>query len=174
MLNFLMLLMIAISLSMDTFSLSIIYGTIGIDSNKQYFLSIIVGLFHFFMPLIGNLIGESIMRLLIMNTQIIVGIIFIVIAVQMINQKEEVSPLVNSFGVLLFGLTVSIDSFSVGIGLSSISKTLLLAYFLFAITSLTFTFLGLKFGKKLGDRFGRRAKIVGAAILIIIGLSYIF
>ena len=44
------LIILGITLSMDTFSLSTIYGTLGIEKKKQYLLSIIVGLFHFIMP----------------------------------------------------------------------------------------------------------------------------
>jgi len=37
------------------------------------------------------------------------------------------------------------------------------------IVSTIFTVLGLKFGKKLNRRFGRRIEILGGLILIIIG-----
>ena len=40
-------LIIGISLSMDTFSLSIIYGTKGITKKNKILLSLIVGTYHF-------------------------------------------------------------------------------------------------------------------------------
>ena len=40
--------LLAIGLSMDAFSLAILYGTLGFTKHKMFILSIIVGIFHFF------------------------------------------------------------------------------------------------------------------------------
>ena len=45
------IMIIAVSLSMDAFSLSLAYGTVNLDKKSCLKLSIIVGLYHFFMPL---------------------------------------------------------------------------------------------------------------------------
>ena len=42
------LIIISISLSMDAFSLAIIYGTLGLDKKMTNLLSAMVGSFHFF------------------------------------------------------------------------------------------------------------------------------
>ena len=173
MLVFFTLIVIAISLSMDTFSLSMIYGTIGLERKKIYLLSIIVGIFHFFMPLFGNLIGGFLLSKLPITPNIVVGIIFILIAIQMFSQKEEIVDLKNFFMLLLFALTVSIDSFSVGIGISLITNRGYVAYLIFLIISTIFTFLGLRFGKYLNSKFGTKATKAGALMLIILGMIYI-
>ena len=54
------IMIIAVSLSMDAFSLSLAYGTVNLDKKSRLKLSIIVGLYHFFMPLLGNLIGAKV------------------------------------------------------------------------------------------------------------------
>ena len=79
MFNLFTLFLVAIGLSMDTFSLSIVYGTIGLTKKKIWLLSIIVGLFHFVMPFLGNLIGSIVLSKLPFNPDIVVGIIFILI-----------------------------------------------------------------------------------------------
>lgn len=174
MLDFLTLFLIAISLSMDTFSLSIIYGTLNLEKKKIYLLSIIVGMFHFFMPLLGNMIGSQLLSKLPFNPDIVVGSIFILIAMQMILQKEEVMDLTKLIAFFIFGFTVSLDSFSVGIGISMITQYPLSSYFMFSITSFIFTFLGLKFGKGLNNKFGNKATFLGAVILGVLGFMYIF
>lgn len=174
MLDFFTLVLIAVSLSMDTFSLSTIYGTIGLEKNKMYLLSFVVGIFHFFMPLFGNLIGNFLLSKLPINANIVVGVIFIIIALQMFVQKEDVVDLKNFWMLLLFGFTVSIDSFSVGIGISLITQNYFIAYLIFFVTSVIFTFLGLRFGKYLSTKFGNKATKVGALILIVLGLVYMF
>ena len=54
--------LIAISLSMDAFSLSLAFGMQGIEHKKKLFMSIIVGIYHFIMPLIGVYFGNFIIK----------------------------------------------------------------------------------------------------------------
>ncbi len=162
---------------MDTFSLSIIYGTLNIDKKRIILLSIIVGLFHFFMPLIGTVIGSVIMSHLPVGADILEGIIFLVLGIQMLislNKDEEIKAINGMFSMLLFGFTVSIDSLTVGVGLEAITKNYFLASFTFMIISFLFTMIGLIIGKKLSERFGRRAIILGSIILLILAMIHIF
>lgn len=172
---FLTCLLISISLSMDAFSLALIYGTMGISSKNKITLSIIVGLFHFFMPLLGLFFGSIIMNYLIINVNLVVGIIFGIIGLEMLisKEKEEIKILNNILGFLLFGLSVSIDSLTTGIGLSAISNNYIAVSTLFMIVSATFTYLGLILGNKLSNRFGTYASKLGGIIMIILAISYI-
>lgn len=173
MLDFFMIFLIAISLSMDTFSLSIIYGTLGLDKKKMYTLSLIVGIFHFFMPFFGSIIGSFVLEKLPIKPDIIAGVIFIIISIEMVTQKESTFDLKNIWMLFLFALTVSLDSFSVGIGISLIIENHILAYFTFFIVSMFFTFIGLRFGKYLSKKLGSRASLLGGLILGILGAFYI-
>ena len=56
-------LMIALSLSMDAFSLALAYGTLEMNKSDRNLLSIIVGMFHYFMPLFGMFIGNIILSI---------------------------------------------------------------------------------------------------------------
>lgn len=169
--------LVAIGLSMDAFSLSILYGTLGLTKKRALALSSIVGLFHFFMPLLGTCIGVAIMHFIPVDQDLIVGIIFMIIAIQMImstTKDEEIMNIVGIGSLLLFGFTVSIDSFSVGIGLSAISDNYLLAVSIFSMVSALFTFLGLLIGYKLNKAFGTISTWIGSIILIILSIVYIF
>jgi manganese efflux pump family protein len=113
--------LIAVSLSMDAFSLALIYGTQGIAKKDKLLLSLIVGVYHFIMPLIGVIIGNLITSKILINTNILVGIILSLIAVEMIisSFKETNNKFLLTFpSYLIFGLSVSIDSLTTGIGLS--------------------------------------------------------
>ena len=70
------ILVVAISLSMDTFSLSMAYGMLNLEKEVIMKTSIIVGVFHFFMPMLGNLIGEYILKVLPFNSSLIIGFLF--------------------------------------------------------------------------------------------------
>lgn len=168
---------VAVGLSMDAFSLSILYGTLGLSRNKIIILSLVVGVFHFFMPVLGNILGSIIVKYIHLNLDILVGIIFLVIAIEMIIslfKEEEIKSITGIGSLLLFGFTVSIDSFSVGIGLKALSNNILLSVSIFSLVSFLFTFVGLLIGKKLNDIFGYIATMIGSIILIVLSLMYVF
>ena len=174
MVHFFIVLLIAVSLSMDTFSLSLAYGTFGLKKTKIFLISSIVGIFHFFMPLLGNFVGNKLIESIPINADFFVAIIFILIAFEMFKQENSVINLDNLIAFIIFGFTVSIDSFTVGIGLSKITDTLLFSYVIFAIISFIFTFLGLLLGNVLNDKFGRGATILGCSILVVLAIIYLF
>ena len=167
------IILIAVSLSMDAFSLALIYGTQYITKKGKILLSIIVGVYHFIMPLIGLTLGLYVTSKVIINTNILVGIILSLIAIEMIissfKNKEE-KFLLSIPGYLLFGLSVSIDSLSVGIGLKAITDSYYLSSIVFSITSGLFTYLGLILGNIIGKKIGTYSKTIGGIILIIIAI----
>ena len=90
--NIILIFIIAVSLSMDAFSLSLAYGTISMSKKEIRLLSIIVGIYHFFMPILGMLIGKFIFNIMHISGDLIVLIIFSFIGINMIIEslkKEE-------------------------------------------------------------------------------------
>lgn len=171
------IMIIAVSLSMDAFSLSLAYGTVNLDKNSRLKLSIIVGLYHFFMPLLGNLIGAKVFHIIPIEPKIIVFMILSFIGVQMIIEsfkETKTEKLMSLSQLLLFGFAVSVDSLSVGIGLNAINKKTYLCAFIFSICSFIFTYLGLILGNKLNKLLGKLSTIIGGLVLIIIGFIYLF
>jgi len=170
-------LLIGISLSMDAFSLALVYGTYGMSKKNEVLLSIVVGVFHFFMPLLGLFFGKMLMKFFIFDLNLVVGIIFGIIGIEMILssiREEEVKVLVHWLGFLLFGLSVSIDSFTTGIGLSAISSNYVGVAVMFMLVSGIFTYLGLHMGNKLSRCFGKYATIAGGIVMILFAISYVF
>lgn len=167
---------IAVSLSMDAFSLSLVYGTLNLNKKDILKLSSIVGIYHFVMPKIGNEIGKIIVKVLPINAEIIVFIILFIIGLQMILETFKEDKYIKKMKfkeLLLFGLVVSIDSFSVGIGLETIYNNVIISSLIFSITSYIFTYIGLVIGKKINEIVGKISTLFGGVILMIIGLLYI-
>ena len=167
---------IAISLSMDAFSLSLAYGTISLSKKEISELSIVVGAYHFFMPIIGMKLGSFINNIVHIGGDILVLIIFSFIGINMVLEsfkKEEKVKKMKLGEMILFGLAVSIDSFSVGIGINNISHNYILCSIIFSLTSFIFTYLGLVLGNKLNELIGRISTLVGGITLIILGVIYI-
>lgn len=172
-----MTILVGISLSMDTFSVSLAYGTLNIKLKKILIISLIVGIYHFFMPLIGLYLGHFILDFIKINPKYIIILVFTFIGLEMIFNHESYdnsSSILNIFGVLLFGFTVSIDSFSTGIGLNIINRNYLQASIIFMFVSFLFTYLGLKLGTILSTKYGKYATILGGIILILLAVYYYF
>lgn len=173
----LLVLIVAISLSMDAFSLSLAYGTLNINKKKRLLTSIIVGVYHFFMPLLGLFIGRYILNIFNYGTNFIVFVILLFLGLEMIVESFKNKELIYNLSlteIFLFGLAVSIDSFSVGITLPVITNNYFLAVSCFSIASLIFTYLGLKMGNLLNKKYGNISTILGGFILIIIGIIFLF
>jgi len=170
------ILVIAVSLSMDAFSLSLAYGTLNLEKKYIKKLSTIVGIYHFFMPLIGLSIGNILLKIIPINPNIIVFIVLVFIGIEMIAdsfRKEEELKIMKQKELIIFGLAVSIDSFSVGIGLKALSQNYLLCVTIFSLSSYIFTYLGLVLGKKINNLIGKISTIIGGLVLIIVGSMYI-
>ena len=166
----------AIGLSMDAFSLAIIYGTNGISKNKIITLSLIVGLFHFIMPNISGYLGNLFMINFSSYGSLIAGIVFLILAIEMIIsfKEEETKYKLDSYlELILFALAVSIDSFSVGFALALENENLVVAGITFSIISATSTFIGLLLGKLLNEKVGIISKIIGVIILFIFASKYL-
>lgn len=167
---------IGISLSMDAFSLALAYGTQKMANNKIITLSIIVGLYHFIMPLLGLLVGNKIVNLLPIKTNVLVFIVLFLIGIEMIIEsfKDDVNVnKINLWKMLVFGLAVSIDSFSLGLSLKTIYYNYYLSALIFSFLSSIFTYIGLKLGKYINQKVGPISTLIGGIILIIVGFFYL-
>lgn len=170
------IMLLAVTLSMDAFSLSLMYGTLNLRRNIEKKISLLVGLFHFIMPILGYKVGEILLKILKVNTDIIVGIIFIILGIEMIlsiTKEERIKVLTNIFSLIIFALTVSIDSFSIGVSFGVTKTNILLSCIIFSIISSLFTILGLKLGKKINDKFGNITVLISSIILIFLGIKYL-
>ena len=171
------ILLIGIALSMDTFSLSLGVGTYNLEKKKCLTLSLLVGLMHFIMPLLGNVVGDKIMHFFELNSNLFLGCILLFIAgnllIDMLKKEEDTTIDLSFFGMLLFALGVSIDAFSSGPALTAITTIKVLAMLIFSITSFTFTYVGLNIGKYVSEKLGNKASILGFLLLVALGIFHI-
>lgn len=170
------ILLIGISLSMDTFSLSLTLGTVS-ENKLIKILPLFVGIFHFFMPLLGNIIGITLINLLDLASNIILGTVLIVLGINLAIHyfKDETAEInLNIIGVIIFALSVSIDSFSVGLGINDITNNYYIASIIFALCSASFTYLGIIIGKYSSKLIGKYAIILGIFLLLILGIFHLF
>ena len=97
--------LIAVSLSMDAFSLSLAYGTLGLSSKNNCIISISVGILHFLMPIWGTVFGTILLEILPFSPKIIAGLTLIGLGIEMVySQKNNgvVKEMTSIFSILLF------------------------------------------------------------------------
>lgn len=170
------IILIGIALSMDTFSLSLGVGMFNTTSKKALKLALIVGIMHFLQPLLGMCLGEQLIKVFELKCDILLGIILIFIAIQMIIdilKHEEEKFNLSIWGMLLFAFGVSIDSFSVGLGIKAITSNIYLAMSIFSVCSFIFTYMGVVIGRQANKILGIYANIIGVVILFILGLVHL-
>ena len=162
-----------IGLSMDAFSLSLSLGTTNPTKRNIIKTALIVGLFHFIMPLLGYFIGNS-FKYKIPNINILTFILFIILSIEMYKTKdEEKSSILNNITILLIAFSVSIDSFTVGIAFGLNNEYILISSIIFSIISSIFTYLGLTLGKRIKNKYKKLSTYLGIILLLIVAFKYL-
>ena len=171
------LFLIGISLSMDTFSISLSIGSFNISKRKILVFSLMVGIMHFFMPIIGNILGEKIVNFLNIKVNILLGLILLLIGIEMVISlfsKEKETFDLSIINMFLVSISVSLDSFSTGLGLSAITDNVIMAGFIFSMCAGFITYLGLLIGKYSSKVLGIYGNIFGIVLLFILGIMHLF
>lgn len=171
-------LMMAIALGMDAFSLGIGIGMKGIRLLHIAKISAVVALFHVVMPLLGTMMGHYVGSLLGDVALFVGGGVLVLLGLRMIysalwGEESNQFDYATLWGLLLFAFSVSIDSFSVGISLGMFSTNVLLAILLFGSFGGAMSVLGLMFGRKASHWVGEYGEALGGVILLTFGVKFI-
>ncbi|WP_261131073.1 manganese efflux pump MntP family protein [Bacillus sp. Marseille-Q3570] len=172
------LVIMAVALGMDAFSMGLGMGMITLRIRQICKLGFLIGLFHMIMPLLGMTIGKQLTLHFGNLATWIGGGLLILLGIQMIISSLRTSdePFITpkGFGIWLFSLSVSLDSFSVGLSLGIFGAKVILTIILFGIISMGLTWLGLLIGRKTQKWFGSYSEALGGCILLSFGLKLIF
>ena len=169
------IILIAISLSIDAFTLSVAYGLLNIKRKKILITSFLVGIFHFFMPLIGLIFGNILTKTHTISSKFILIFTLILIFIEMIKSfnEETLEKNMTFLESITFAFFVSIDSFLIGAGLSYITSKILLSSVYFSIFSFIFTLLGFLLGKYITQKSKQKAKIVSIIIMFTLIIYFL-
>lgn len=172
------LIFVAIALGMDAFSVSLGMGMQQLRLKKVMEIGLIFGFFHILFPFVGIIIGKLLSIKIGYIATLISGLILVGIGVQMIltafNHEHKSNILPLRFGLIFLGLSVSVDSFPVGLSMGMSGVKTVIALFLFGLTSTCMTWTGLLFGRKVRGLLGVYSEMLGGSILCTFGLMIIF
>ncbi|MDD4706300.1 MAG: manganese efflux pump [Bacilli bacterium] len=164
--------LIGLALSMDAFSLALSIGINKIRNIDKIKISIIIGIMHFIMPLLGVIIGTNIIYNLNINPDIFVILILLIVGILILFEKKEDKKILtyNIFTIFILALGVSFDSFSIGLGLIAITNNILLSIITFALCSGIISFGGLFIGELCANKFENKAPYIAAFILFTLAI----
>ncbi|WP_371932698.1 manganese efflux pump MntP [Bacillus carboniphilus] len=162
---------------MDAFSVGLGMGLIKLKNWQILYIGLIIGFFHLWMPLIGILIGRFLTDTLGSLATYTGGSLLLILGLQMVSSsfsnQETMFYIRKGIGLFFFALSVSLDSFSVGLSLGIFGAKMAVTLMLFAFTSMILTWIGLFLGSKVQGWFGSYSEALGGCILVIFGLKLI-
>lgn len=176
-----MILLLAFSLGVDAFAVATSYGIKNAKGNKQsvFYLAFSFGIFQAAMAGAGAALSEQFGVYVDTFGALLASIILLAIGGKMLweafsAKDEEAAQRLDVKRILLLSLATSIDAFAAGIGLRFLTSELLLACVIIGITAYAMALVGVLFGQKLGTHFQKRATVVGALVLIVLGIHAFF
>lgn len=173
--DFATVLLIAIGLSMDAFAVSIAKGvTVQRDRRRSaILLASLFGGFQALMPVIGWLAGLSLKDVIMdVDHWVAFGLLGFIGAKMIHDSTKNEDGRGGDLTVpvaLVLAVATSIDALMVGLGFAFLDIPILIPVLVIGVVTFALSYLGFVFGSRLGDVFGKKVKVLGGVILILIG-----
>lgn len=173
------IILIAVSLAMDAFAVSICKGLSmkKMDWKKAIIIALYFGLFQGGMPLIGYLLGVGFEESIKFIDHWIAFGLLAFIGGNMIkealskNEDDEVDDKVDFKTMIVLAIATSIDALAIGVTFAFLNVNIVLAVSLIAAITFVISCIGVKLGNVFGDKYEKKAELAGGIVLILIGLK---
>ena len=176
--EFFTIVLIAVSLAMDAFAVSISNGVCirGFGKKDALRQAAYFGGFQFLMPVLGWVLGSSVKSYIEAVDHWIAFLLLLLIGGNMIyqslkgdNDEDNVCCLLTHKTLFLQAVATSIDALAVGISFAVLNVNIIQAGIIIGVISFLISCIGACAGKYLGAKLQSKAEILGGAVLILIG-----
>ncbi len=173
------IILIAFSLAMDCFAVSITGGALVVKPRLKNALKVgaFFGLFQSIMPLIGWALGYGFRNLISrFDHWIAFGLLF-AIGAKMIYESfrkdtdKKKKDILNNYTLFLLAIATSIDALIVGMSFAFIDVPLIYSILIIGAFAFLLSVIGYFIGNKVGNFIKSKIEIVGGVILIGIGVK---
>ena len=178
--NWLWITAIAFGLAMDAFVVSIAAGLTvrKITPGHVFRISFSFGLFQFFMPVVGWWAGRTVFEYITgYDHWIAFGLLSFVGGKMLLDalrrghggDSKKTDP-TQGLTLLTLSIATSIDALAVGLSMAFLNVSIWTLSIVIGVVAAGMSFVGISFGGKIGQQWGRYGEIVGGFVLIGIGL----
>lgn len=174
------LLLVAVGLSMDAFSVAICKGLAlrKITLGRAAVVGLWFGGFQALMPVLGYLLGDRFAAAISRYDHWVILVLLCLIGGNMIREaldkkeeEENTDPGLSFKSMLLLAIATSIDALAVGVTFAFLQVNILRAAGLIGIVTFLISAVGVKVGAMFGLRYRSRAELCGGVILVLLGFK---
>jgi putative Mn2+ efflux pump MntP len=173
---------VSASVGLSNFAGAIGIGISGIDARTRIRVGVAFGLFEGLMPVIGLLLGASVVGYLGGSARYIGAGILVLTGGYTIWQARRTARLeaqpgavaasgLGTHQLLVMALALSIDNLAVGFAIAIYNVPILEAAVLMAAVSVAMSLVGLELGHRLGQRVEEWSEEIGGSVLILVGVA---
>lgn len=174
-------LVLGVALAMDAMAVTLSNSLCEPDMplSKKLGMPVLFALFQAAMPALGYLGGtliadyiDAFAGAVSLAILVFVGGKMIIEALRELREPESCPATRLTWGMIVMeAVATAIDAFVVGVSFAAEGKDVALYCGMIGLTTFACCLLVLVVGRRLGERFGPRAEVVGGVVLILIGLK---
>ena len=179
--SFLETVLIAVSLGCDAFAVGLGIGIRFCAPRQIFRLAFHFGLFQFFMPLLGWSLGRQFLSWVERFGHWIAFGLLLGIGLKMIyegaasrRESQECADPTRGVSLVFLSLATSMDALGVGFSLGIMGQSLFFAAVCIGIVASAMTWLAMKLGNRLSERFAKRMEIFGGLALVAIAFKLLY
>lgn len=171
------LIALILPLALDTFAVSAALGISGLSGRRGLKIALTFSAFEAAMPLIGLAAGAPLGDVLGSAADYVAVALLLALGVYMLTGEQgEEQRLLNlsrgrGVGLLVLGLSVSLDELAIGFTFGLLRLPVIPALILIAAQAFVAAQLGLRLGARLGERIRERSERLAGLALVALGLG---
>jgi putative Mn2+ efflux pump MntP len=167
---------------MDAFAVAIVVGSrrARLQVRPLFRLSFHFGLFQFLMPVIGWYLGSRVSRYVLAWDHWLAFGLLAVVGLKMIQESVSGESMerprndpTRKWTLVLLSVATSIDALAVGLSMAFLQINIWTPSAVIGLVACAMTAVGMTFGRRLGEQFGKRMELLGGLILIAIGIKIV-
>ncbi|MEN6405844.1 MAG: manganese efflux pump MntP family protein [Thermoguttaceae bacterium] len=178
-LGWLAILGMSVGLAMDAFAVSVAAG-IALDAvtpRHVFRVGFHFGLFQFLMPILGWLAGSQLAASISRYDHWVAFVLLVYVGGKMLfeawSEKETnrgIDP-TRGWNLVTLSVATSLDAMAVGISMAMLRVSVWLPSVVIGVVTATLSAVGIRFGGRIGSRWGRWAEVAGGIVLLLIGVK---
>lgn len=193
--SILQVLLLAGGLGLDAMSVCMGIGILWHGPRQRFRLAWHMGLFQFFMPILGWFAGENMANLLRSVGSYVAALLLFALGAKMLYEALRAHPgaaaqqaeeaverhtkskdPTRGWSLLMLSVVTSLDALVAGfsLGVSGHGAYILQTSVVIGVVAAAMALTGVLIGKRIGVMLGKPAEILGALVLMGLGISFLF